>query len=529
MANYKSKKRCMVFETLGNVGQLNCQKINEGADQFMRLSGTFGVCGIKNDNNRIYSRENYGKMVECLQNDIKNNGVLGELEHPNSMNINLDNVSHMIESIEMNEDGTVTGTIKLLNTVKGKNAQAIIEGGAPLFISSRGAGSIDESGHVTLSTIKTYDLVGTPGFSQAKLQLNENQTMKSLNENLAVIFEDDEANNSASLIDDPSDDVVSKAPKKDDVKDEPSDDEDSKTDDPSIEDVKRVLDYLKREVKNLKKENDDLKKDVEEAKEGMVDYGKIQEWITEEYTPNLVSKIGTGVEKWVREEYGKKVKGWVCEKFAPQVQNWILTEYTPKLNEWLTTEYANVLEGYMTDEFGKTITEWYIKECAPMTQKWIVEQFAPVVDEWVTNESSKEIVSKVNENVSEYLDMNRDNSLENIDRMLESIENLSSQDEALQMLKESKCEDKYANVYAVKHMPDEYLPSWNMLSEARKEEIVAASQVYNFAKEGVLENFWAGQDFAKVAKADQPVVENKVYSQDRFVNNVVAQMKAMHV
>ncbi|MCH5167467.1 MAG: hypothetical protein J1F35_06180, partial [Erysipelotrichales bacterium] len=72
------------------------------------------MCGVKNNNRRTYSKENYGQMIECLQKDIMEAGVLGELEHPESMNINLNNVSHKIESVEMLEDGTVKGTILLL-------------------------------------------------------------------------------------------------------------------------------------------------------------------------------------------------------------------------------------------------------------------------------------------------------------------------------------------------------------------------------------------------------------------------------
>ena len=215
-----SNKKCLVYETLGSVTDMKI--VESASDNCVRLSGVFGVCGVKNGNNRIYNKENYGKMVENLQNVIVNEGCLGELEHPNTMNINLENVSHKIESIEMNEDGTITGTIRLLDTPKGKIAKAIVEGGCPLFISSRGAGSIDEGGNVTLSTIKTYDLVGTPGFSQAKLNLKENQTFESLNENLAIVFESD-SDDLLGLGDDSSDkkeDTKSDDTKSDDTKSE---------------------------------------------------------------------------------------------------------------------------------------------------------------------------------------------------------------------------------------------------------------------------------------------------------------------
>ena len=99
----------------------------------------------------------------------------------------------------------------------------MVEGGLPLYISSRGAGSIDESGNVTLSTIKTYDLVGTPGFAQAKLNLAKGQRFESLCESLedgysmyAIINEGDD------LLGDGDD-------KKDEPKEEPKKDEPKRT------------------------------------------------------------------------------------------------------------------------------------------------------------------------------------------------------------------------------------------------------------------------------------------------------------
>ena len=166
-------KKGIIFETLGSTDNLQITESKDNGE--VRLHGVFGVCGVKNNNNRIYEKRNYGMCVEELQSRIASKGVLGELEHPNSFNINLNNVSHKIESIQMNEDGTITGTILLLDTAKGRDAKAIVEGGCPLFISSRAAGQVDAKGNVTLQSIATYDLVGTPGFSEARLNLTESQ------------------------------------------------------------------------------------------------------------------------------------------------------------------------------------------------------------------------------------------------------------------------------------------------------------------------------------------------------------------
>ena len=70
-------------------------------------------------------------------------------------------------------------------------------------------------------------------------------------------------------------------------------------------------------------------------------------------------------------------------------------------------------------------------------------------------------------------------------------------------------------------MPAEYVPSWNMVDEARKEEIVRSSKMYDFTKEGVLESFWGSVDFEK--KQEEPVKESKDVVAD-YHNNVFAQM-----
>ena len=98
-----TNKNCLLFETLGKVSDLKV--LESKSDGLMRLTGVFGVCGVRNNNNRIYDKDNYRQMVESLQKVISEQGCPGELEHPNSMNINLENVSSIIDGLKERKRG----------------------------------------------------------------------------------------------------------------------------------------------------------------------------------------------------------------------------------------------------------------------------------------------------------------------------------------------------------------------------------------------------------------------------------------
>ena len=524
-----TEKRCLIFETLGKVSDL---QVTESADNGqMRLSGVFGVCGVKNQNNRIYDKENYGQMVESLQQVIAETGCPGELEHPNSMNINLNNVSHKIESIEMNEDGTITGTILLLNTRQGKQAKAIVEGGLPLFISSRGAGTITNEGKVTLSTIKTYDLVGTPGFSQAKLTLKSNQKLECLNEGK------DEGNETWIVLEDDDTDTKDNIENKDDNKD--LEKSDSKTENETnnknndkvdMNDLKEAIDKLTEKVESLEADLHVAKESLDETKnqiqnqqpsQEVITIESIETWVKETFAPEfknsileevfddmnekineVTSTLTDGFEKWVVEEFAPEVQSWVVEEFAPEVQNWVTEEFAPEVQNWVT------------EEFAPEVQNWVVEEFAPEVQNWITEEFAPVVDQWVNEEfapeHTKEITEAVNANVSAYLAENSANRLEEIDSLLETIgENKTPLENVIEQ--SNKVDDKYKGVYVIEHMPAQYAPSWQLLTEERQQEIIRSSKIHDFTKEGVLERFWANVDFNQTndskineVKNDQP-------------------------
>lgn len=117
--------------------------INEEADgkKNLFLEGIFMQC-IPNKNKRIYPEEVMRNEVNRYVTEIVNNKrAYGELNHPQGPTINLDRVSHLIESLSI--DGkNVYGRAKVLNTPAGNIVRGLIEGGANLGVSSRGLGSL---------------------------------------------------------------------------------------------------------------------------------------------------------------------------------------------------------------------------------------------------------------------------------------------------------------------------------------------------------------------------------------------------
>lgn len=521
-------KKCMVFETLGSVTEM-AKQAGDNTNE-IRLSGVFGVCGVRNNNRRIYSKENYGQMVEGLQREIMEAGVLGELEHPESMNINLNNVSHKIESVEMHEDGTVSGTIVLLNTDKGRNAKAIVEAGVPLYISSRALGSIDASGNVTLTSLKTYDLVGTPGFSQAKLeQLKEsNMMIESLDDSCYAIIIDEGADGSKDEGNEPEDDKESKENK-----------EKNQNKNTDMDDLKQSIDSLSKKIESLEatlhvtqesleakdKEIAILKEQLEENIS--CNYDAIEQWVSEEFAPDfktdLVKRIAEGtqkyldneftesIQKWTTEEYSEFVEAWIGKEFAPIIESWINSEFAPIVESWVNSEFAPIIEGWVTDEFGKT------------------------VDSWMTTEVKESITKELNENANAYFNEKfaklNENKFDMIDKMLESIGTTSTSKEHLEnVLNESQKNDtKFSNFFAVTNMPNEYRPLWEMLDDNRKNEIALTSRAYDFTKAGVLESFWAGIDFKKPSTQQVTESQKNVTPGSNLVSSVAKAMLKMRL
>ena len=125
-----------------------------------------GICiqgGIKNANQRVYPVSEIGTAVKTLNDQIVNGySVLGEVDHPDDLKVNLDRVSHMITEMWMDGPNGY-GKMKILPTPMGSLVKTMLENGVKLGVSSRGSGNVsDRTGEVSDFEIITVDVVAQP-------------------------------------------------------------------------------------------------------------------------------------------------------------------------------------------------------------------------------------------------------------------------------------------------------------------------------------------------------------------------------
>lgn len=139
---------------------------NEGKEMFMK-----GICiqgGVKNANDRVYPVNEIAKAVQSINEQIREGySVLGEVDHPEDLKINVDRVSHMITEMWMDGPNGY-GKLKILPTPMGNLVKTMIESGVKLGVSSRGSGNVAESsGDVSDFEIVTIDVVAQPSAPKA--------------------------------------------------------------------------------------------------------------------------------------------------------------------------------------------------------------------------------------------------------------------------------------------------------------------------------------------------------------------------
>ena len=130
-----------------------------------------GICiqgDKRNANERVYPVREITRAVDTITEQIKNGlSVLGEVDHPDDLKINLDRVSHCMEGMWMNgADGY--GKLRILPTPMGQLVKTMLDAGVKLGVSSRGSGNVnDANGHVSDFEIVTVDVVAQPSAPNA--------------------------------------------------------------------------------------------------------------------------------------------------------------------------------------------------------------------------------------------------------------------------------------------------------------------------------------------------------------------------
>ena len=143
--------------------QVTLESKGEGDSKDLYLKGICIQGGVKNANQRVYPVSEIGNAVKTLKDQISGGySVLGEVDHPDDLKVNLDRVSHMITDCWMDGPNGF-GKMKVLPTPMGNLVKTMLESGVKLGVSSRGSGNVNEStGEVSEFEIITVDVVAQP-------------------------------------------------------------------------------------------------------------------------------------------------------------------------------------------------------------------------------------------------------------------------------------------------------------------------------------------------------------------------------
>ena len=121
---------------------IQCLSEEKDGKKYMYIEGVYMQSDTANKNMRTYPTKVMDKEVtRYIKEVVSKNSAVGELSHPKSANINLDRVSHKIESLKI-EGKNIMGRAKLLETPMGKIAKGLAEDGVRLGVSSRGLGTL---------------------------------------------------------------------------------------------------------------------------------------------------------------------------------------------------------------------------------------------------------------------------------------------------------------------------------------------------------------------------------------------------
>lgn len=161
---YKSLQEHLTF----NQANIVTEAVEDGTGgKSLYMKGIFIEGDVRNQNKRVYPAAEIHRAVKAINEKIKGGySVLGEADHPDDLNINLDRVSHIITEMDIQGNNGI-GKLKILPTPMGNICKTLLESGVKLGVSSRGSGNVNEDGVVRDFEIITVDIVANPSAPDA--------------------------------------------------------------------------------------------------------------------------------------------------------------------------------------------------------------------------------------------------------------------------------------------------------------------------------------------------------------------------
>ena len=451
------------------------------------LEGVFTEFDTENRNGRVYAKKEFQPHFDALKKIVESGTCVGELDHPKQFETTLNNVSHKIEDIWMDESNNrVMGRIKLLDTDAGKQAKALVDGGIPLHISSRAAGTVTENKQVKMHKLFTYDLVDTPGFANARLN-SVNESFGMLNESAELdefsdfaIYEVEEGTKKTQDIS-----KVNNKNNYNETMDYINENEFNKY----SNFTKEAIESVKSEVKVLKQKSNDM----QEIQESIIEQNDsiVDEYSNEDFKSKFkkVDEKLTAILKWadhVKDEFDG-IQGVSENKSLSELKSKYdaLEEKMDAITKWSqhSTETVSALEDW-SNHVTESVTT--------------IEDWSNHVTESVTaiEEGKKETHStKINESNVEDFKSSIYNKLESI---LEGTKEQRATDDTslLNESKSEKIEEKSEQPLWKTLIPSKYKETWNSLSESEKVRISNRAELFNFVNESSIRSFW-NNEFTK--------------------------------
>lgn len=164
MTNLQPLREHLTFDQASMVVESK-DSASGGKDLYMK--GIFIQGGVRNHNSRVYPVNEIANAVESIRKRLDSGfSVLGEADHPDDLQVNIDRVSHMVTEMWMDGPNGY-GKLKLIPTPMGNIIKTLLESGVKLGVSSRGSGNVQESGNVSDFEIVTVDVVAQPSAPEA--------------------------------------------------------------------------------------------------------------------------------------------------------------------------------------------------------------------------------------------------------------------------------------------------------------------------------------------------------------------------